>query len=230
MSGRAMRWIAIALATFLILLVVADRVGVYVAEQAAGDMLESSQHLDSRPDVDIAGFPFLTQLVAGNFDKITVTADDVPVGRRLHLLVISRLQVVLHELSVSRDFDSVHADTASATAIATFGELGKTLGVDLSYAGSGRIKATKTVTVAGASAEATVTTRPMLADGTLSFSGTSVDNAGPLSRAAVASLEQIFQLVIPLQNMPFNVHVQALEVGEDGVTLELTGRDLVYSN
>ncbi len=225
-----MRWIALALAALLILLVVADRVGVYVAERAAGDTLESSQHLDSRPEVDIAGFPFLTQLAAGNFDKVTVTAERVPVGPQLHLLVISHLQVVLHNLSVSRDFHSVHAETASATAIATFGELGKTLGVDLGYAGNGRIRATKTVTVGGVSAEATVTARPTLANGVLSFSATSVDHADTLGSAVAASLEEIFQLAIPLRDIPFDVHVQALEVGQSGVTLELTGRDLGYSS
>src|SRR6476619_6753226 len=57
------------------------------------------QHLDSGPDVDIDGFPFLTQLVEGHYDEITVTATDVPVGAAQRLM-ISRLRVVLHDLTV----------------------------------------------------------------------------------------------------------------------------------
>src|SRR5256885_4227247 len=100
---RAARWIGIGVVVLLVLLLIADRVGVAVAERVAGDTLESSEHLNSRPDVDIAGFPFLTQVATGNYDKITVTADDVTVGQQIHLLEISRLVVVLHDLTVSRD-------------------------------------------------------------------------------------------------------------------------------
>jgi hypothetical protein len=224
------RRIAVLVVVLLILLVGVDRIGLYTAERAAGETIQSSQDLASRPDVDIAGFPFLTQLATGEYDRITVTADDVPVGRRLHVLVISRLQVVLHSLTVSRDFSSFRARTATATALITFDELGKTLGIDLSYAGDGRIKATKTVSVAGESVEATLTTRPLLVNGALSFAGTSIDDAGALGSTVTATLANVFDLTIPLQGIPFQIHVRDLRVGADGVVIELAGRNLTYSN
>jgi hypothetical protein len=230
MAGRTLRRVAVIAVVVLVLLAAVDRIGVYLAERTAGDTIQSSQHLSSRPGVDIAGFPFLTQLATGKYDKITVTANDVPVGRRLHLLVISRIEVVLHTLTVSRDFSSVRARDATATAQITFADLGKTLGVDLAYAGNGRIRATRTVTVAGASVQAAVTTRPQLVNGGLSFVGTSVDNAGALDGAVTAALGQVFDLAIPLQGIPFDIRVRELRVGADGVTIKLTGRDLAYSN
>jgi LmeA-like phospholipid-binding len=223
------RRLLIALVVIVVLLVAADRIGDYVAERTAGDTIQSSQHLTSRPGVDIAGFPFLTQLAAGNFDQITVTAKDVPVGERLHLLDISQVRVVLHKLSVSRDFNRVHAETADATATVSYRELGKTLGLDVGYAGAGRIKASKSVTVGGQTVRATLTTQPQLVNGALSFASTRIDNAAQLGGAVAAALNQVFHLAVPLQGIPFKIRVKSLRVEPTAVYVDLTGADLTYS-
>jgi hypothetical protein len=226
---RVARWVGVAALLVGVLLLALDRIGVYIAERAAADTLESSQHLASRPSVHIDGFPFLTQLASGKYDRITVTADEVPIGQATQPLLISRLTVVLHDLTVSRSFHDFHADTASARAEIPLAELGRTLGVRLSYAGNGRIRATKTVTVAGESLRATVTTRPLLTGGALTFADTSVADLGAIGSAVADSLARIFAIAIPLQGVPFHVHVQSLEVTAGGVTLGLAGRDLSYS-
>jgi hypothetical protein len=224
---RAVRWVGIAVVAAIVLLLAADRVGVHLAEHAAADSLKSSQHLKSAPQVDIAGFPFLNQLATGNYDKITVTADDVPVGQHLQLL-ISRLRVVLHGLSVSRDFHTFHADRASAGALISYAELGRTLGVTLDYAGNGRVRATRTVTVAGTSLRATVTARPRLVGDALSFAATSVDNAGALGTSVAGALSRLFQVAISLRAIPFGIRVRNVVVDAAGVTIALAGRKLSY--
>ena len=212
----------------LILLVVADRVGAAVAERIAGDALESSQHLDSRPEVDIAGFPFLTQLISGHYGEITVTATNVPLGARAHGLVLSRLQVVLHDLTVSRSFSHFHADTATADASLGYGQLGRVLGADLHYAGNGRVEVVKKVTFAGHTFNARVSARPTLVNQTLRFTDTSVDGVVGVPDFVVASLTQLYGVAIPLQSIPFEVQLQSLAAGPDDVTLIMTGRNLVY--
>lgn len=62
------------------LVIIADRVGAGVAEdriaQQAGDELKKAGATTaSEPKVEIGGFPFLTQVLGGNYDKITITAD-----------------------------------------------------------------------------------------------------------------------------------------------------------
>lgn len=223
------RRLLIALVVIVVLLLAADRIGAYVAERAAGRSLQTSQHLPSRPNVDISGFPFLTQLASRNFDRITVTAKDVPIGQGQQLLEISRLNVVLHTLTVSRSFSQFHADSADATGTVTFDELGRTLGVDVHYAGDGRIAATKSVTVAGRTFSGTITTRPELVDGALSFVGTRVNGANQLASNVVAALTQVFDLDIPLQGIPFHVRVTSVRVGQQGLVVALTGRDLSYA-
>jgi LmeA-like phospholipid-binding len=220
----------VVLLVFLVLLVAADRIGNYLAERTAAKTLQSSQHLPNRPDVDVAGFPFLTQLAAGNFDQVTVTARDVPVGQKAHLLDISRLKVVLHDVAVARDFSRVTADTAKATATVSFAELGRTLGIGVRYAGGDRIKATKTVTALGNTVQASVTTRPALVNGALGFTATAVSGAGELGAEVTSALNSVFDLAVPLQGMPFKIRVQSLRVDGSGLHIQLTGRHLSYSH
>jgi hypothetical protein len=223
------RRLLIAVVVVVLLLVLADRIGDYVAEKAAADTIKNSQHLNSTPNVDIAGFPFLTQLAAGDFSRITITAKDVPVGRQSALLDVSRLQVVLHKITVSRSFSRVHADTADATATVTYAELGRTLGVRLTYAGNGRIRASRSVTVAGQTASGSVTARPALSGNALTFHAIQVDGAASLPDAVINALDNVFRLDIPLKSVPFNIRVKALHTTEAGISIDLSGTDLSYA-
>src|SRR3954469_2456645 len=162
--STALRRVLVTVAVLVVLLVVADRVGNYVGERVAANTIKESQHLSSTPSVDIAGFPFLTQLAAGDFDKVTIRADDIPVGNQTRELDLAHLNVVLHGVSVPRDLSSVHADSAVATAKVTYAELSRTLGVHVTYAGNGRVRATTSVTVLGRTISGSITARPRLHD------------------------------------------------------------------
>ncbi|MEO6887049.1 MAG: DUF2993 domain-containing protein, partial [Jatrophihabitantaceae bacterium] len=114
------RTLLIVVLIVLALLVILDRVGVAVAENQAAKLLQSSQHLDRTPDVHITGFPFLTQVITGNYPEIDVTADDLTVGRANSHLQIARLRVALHNVHVSRDFSSARSESATANAQITY--------------------------------------------------------------------------------------------------------------
>jgi LmeA-like phospholipid-binding len=228
--SRFARGVIITLVVLAVLLVAADRIGVYAAERTAGNTIQSSQKLASRPDVDIAGFPFLTQLAAGKFGEVTVTGQDLPVGEAPHLLDLSRVRVVLHTVTVSRDFSRVHAKTADAVATVNYADLSKTLGLTVSYAGNGRVKATKSVTVFGQTVKASLSARPELVNGALGFAGAQINGADQLGGAAVDALGQVFDLSVPLQGIPFKIRVRSLRVEPQGVLVALSGADLTYSN
>lgn len=213
----------------VVLLVVADRVGDAVAERAAADTLQSSQHLDHRPDVDIAGFPFLTQLATGHYGKITVTAQDVPLGPNARGLTLSRLVVVLHHLTVSRSFSRFHADSAEATGTIGFVQLGAALGAQLDYAGHGRVEMTRNLTSGSRAVPVRVTAKPYLHDGSLGFRDPRVVRADGIDSAVLQSATRVFRIAIPMRAIPFDVRLKSASAGPDGVAITLVGRNLVYA-
>lgn len=54
-----------------------DRLALAYAEDKAEEKIRDSLRLGARPDVDVAGFPFLTQVLGGRIDRADVTLPDV---------------------------------------------------------------------------------------------------------------------------------------------------------
>jgi hypothetical protein len=84
----------VLLVVVVVLLVVADRVGVTIADnevatQVANKAESEGVKLGQKPTADIGGFPFLTQVLAGRYDRIDVHLRDVTTknssGRNLTL-------------------------------------------------------------------------------------------------------------------------------------------------
>ncbi|MEU7135430.1 DUF2993 domain-containing protein [Streptomyces sp. NPDC046261] len=77
---RAAKWlfVLVAGAAFLVL---ADRCAVMYAEKKAQQQLQQALHLAAEPQVDIHGFPFLTQVLAKRLQEVDVTVLDVAADR-----------------------------------------------------------------------------------------------------------------------------------------------------
>ncbi|MFP5370690.1 MAG: DUF2993 domain-containing protein, partial [Actinomycetes bacterium] len=63
------------------LAVVADRVAVGIAEDSVGRELAARGGLQGRPDVDITGFPFLTQALASRYDDVRISLSAGQLGQ-----------------------------------------------------------------------------------------------------------------------------------------------------
>jgi len=222
-----LRRLLIAAAVLLVLLLVADRGGNYIAESVAAGKLKQSEQLSSRPNVDIAGFPFLTQLASGDFDEITVDAKDVTVGQGSRALDITRLHVVLHGVHVSSGFSRFRADRASATAHVDYAALSRALGVNVTYVGSGRVQAQASVTVLGRTVSGSITARPEVHGTALGF-GVAQVQGGAVAAEAARALQRVFAVEIPLGDIPFQVRIDSLTATPNGLELKLSGRDLTY--
>lgn len=223
------RTLLIVVLIVLVLLVILDRVGVAVAENQAAKLLQSSQDLDRTPDVDITGFPFLTQVIAGTYPEIDVTANDLTVGHAGTQLRIAHLRVVLHDVHVSRDFSSARSDSASAMALITYPDLSTALGAPVSYSGDGRIHLTYTVNLGGVPITATATAATLISGGALTFVDPQISVAG---QAVPSSVNQHFATVlqtsIPLAGLPFGVQVNRVAATDAGLSVALTARGLTY--
>lgn len=225
-SSRVWKILAIILGTLVVLLVALDRGGVALAEYEAGKSIQDSQHLPSRPDVDLHGVPFLTQLIDGEFDHVTIDADGITVHPLNRDLRLSQMHVDLHHVTVSRSFSSFHTQTADATAIITYADLGAALGgVKLTYQGNGHLQGSESVLGLTAS----VTTQPTLVGQGLHFNDVQISVPGPLSSQVESKVRPLFSQDMPLVGLPFGLQVESLKVDESGVHLQLHGTDISIS-
>jgi hypothetical protein len=216
------------------LLVGVDRIGAAIAERIAGDKIKSSQHLSRRPDVGIAGFPFLTQFAAGHYDDITVTVHDFQIGKgRLDRpLIVDPLVVHLHDVSVSRDFRSLTAGSATADAHASYAALSTTLGTRVAYDGpadGGRVKTSVRVTVAGFTVAGSVSTAVRASSRAgLRFVDPRVLAGGRRSPAVNRALAALAAVRVPLVGVPFGIAVDGADVTPAGLVLHLRGTHISY--
>jgi len=225
--GRVVLVAAIVLAA---LLVAADRIGLLVAERAAADTLQQSQHLQRRPDVSIGGFPFLTQLATGTFDSIHVTADDLTVADGNTQLLVAKLDVTLQHVHVSRDFRSARSESSTAVALVRYSDLSHTLGTQVSYAGAGRIGASAAVgVVPGVTVPAAATAAIRVQGDALVFQDVQVSLAGQAVPPGLSSyFTGLFGNAISLRGLPFGVRVHSVTAAADGVTVTLTAPGLTF--
>ena len=122
----------------------------------------------------------------------------------------------------------MHAAAGRATATATYAELSKTLGIDVTYDGNGRIRAAKNITLLGRTIPASITARPSLVNDALGFGAPVINGASGLSGEVLAAVQKIFRLQVPLSGVPFGVQVRSLSVTAAGVVIQFTGNDLSY--
>jgi len=114
------RKLAIWIVAVLVVLVGLDFGAKAFAESQAATQIQK-RGFPSKPNVSIAGFPFLTQVVTRHFDQITITSSNIPAGP----LKISSLQVVL---------DNVHLNSFSLSG-GTAGPLHGTILISLGALG-----------------------------------------------------------------------------------------------
>lgn len=227
-AGRATRRLIVVVLVLVVFLLAADRVGDYVAEQITASTLQDSQKLPHEPEVSIGGFPFLTQLATGKFDQVQVEATEVPVGGRGVRITFTRMRVTLDNVTADRDFKRFHVENASAVGAISYTALSKTLGVELSYAGDGRVRAKKKITIFGRTFTPTITAAPELVNGALSFGEAQINGVGSLGGQVSQVLNSVFDVKPLLQKIPFEIEVQRLSMDESGLRVDLVGSDIDY--
>ncbi|MCL6301941.1 LmeA family phospholipid-binding protein [Streptomyces kronopolitis] len=93
-------------------LALGDRFAVLYAQNAAAKKLKESLHLNATPEVDIKGFPFLTQLADKRVDQVKVTIPDLAADR-----------VSLAKFEATADDVRLDGDLPSSIKGATIGQM-----------------------------------------------------------------------------------------------------------
>ena len=215
------------------LAVLADRVAVGVAEDRVATELAAAGGLAGTPEVEITGFPFLTQAIGGSYDKvrISLTADELgqPEGTRADV-VLHGVQVPLSNV-LSGSVSQVPVDRIDGTATLSYDLLSAQLGGNTTLRPEGDgLRITKTVEVLGQ-------TFPLTATGTLTLEGNELvvdveraSGAGvDLPDFLVERASDLLDLRYAVPALPFGLQLTDVAPAEDGVDVRVAAEDTVLS-
>ncbi|MET9364072.1 DUF2993 domain-containing protein [Streptomyces sp. NPDC006632] len=137
---RALRILLIVAIVLGGIFVAVDRIAVNIAESKAADKIQSSQRLGSAPDVDIKGFPFLTQVLAKELDEVDVSLSGVTATAGGHSVNVTEVTAELYAVRIDSSFSSVVAGRADGAANISYADLSKAApkGATVGYAGAER--------------------------------------------------------------------------------------------
>ena len=213
----------------LLLLLVADRVGKMLAEQAIAEDVMARSLLTEPPDVEIPGFPFLTQAIAGRYDTVLVSATDVDGGQ----LQLARLDATLTgvRLPLSEALDrpvmSVPVDRVTATAFVTYDELAQRVKGDVTIEPAGeRVRVFGTVEVLGFELSAAAVSRVEAQDGDIVVTAEEFDVGNrTVNRALNNALRGVFDFRVPVTGLPYGLTVSGVDVRPEGLEVRSVATD-----
>ena len=219
--------------TFLVfLLVLAGAVvaGDRVAEHLASGEAESrlAAHGLTDPQVDVGGFPFLTQLAAREFSDVRVTASALAVDQG----TARELDVTAREVAAPSGGD-VTLGEVEGSALVTYHEVVARAGVpDLRMRpgdAPDTVRMTSTVQVLGEPVEVVATSRVRATGRTVRVTPRSfaLSDGSSVGGSLTATLAERLTVVYPLRDLPDGVAVRGVRATADGFAVAVEGRDVV---
>ena len=226
-----MRALLVVLLLLAGLTLLADRVAVGIAEDRVAVQLAGKGGLVGTPEVDITGFPFLTQAVAGRYDEVRISLDADQLGQPQG----TRADVALHGVQVplsavlAGSVQEVPVERIEGTATLSYELLATGLGADTTLAREGDgLRITRTVELFGQ-------TLPLTAVGQATLDGNEV--VIDVEQAAGAGVElpdflvgrasDLLDLRYAVPALPFGLQLTSVTPAADGVVVGLEATDTV---
>src|SRR6516162_535207 len=239
-----MRKLLIALGVLVVLLIAIDRIGVVVAENQISDRIATAYGLSEKPGVSITGFPFLTQVISGNYQQVDVTANQIQAdGATLHDLNVhlTGVHATISQL-LGSGASTVTADRAAGTALVDFATVKQRLpqetqvslgGQDLKVSGlqlspdGKNLKLSGTASYLGISAPVSATAALSLSPSGITVTPEDVTVAGGLSIPGSAISRLHF--TVPLNGLPLHLHVTSVQVTPGGLRIGAAARNVQFA-
>lgn len=209
----------------LILLVIGDRVALAVTENDMASQF-TQNGFPVKPSVSIAGFPFLTQLAAKDFNTVNISASSVPAGP----VTIDTIHATLNGVHISSFSSSASArvDKLNATAFISFGALASAggiaggSGVKITQAGPNTVKISADLGgIFNDSEEAQITTT-----GPQTISVKVLPGKGALG--PLLSSFGSFSFSLP-KGVPASLRITNLTLNNQGLTVSASATDATFS-
>ncbi|MFF3491497.1 DUF2993 domain-containing protein [Streptomyces sp. NPDC002795] len=132
-------------------LAMGDRWAVLYAENEAAQQIKKQMKLNAAPEVEISGFPFLTQLADRRIGELKVTVPDVAADR----VTLAKVSATAHNVRINgsgTDISGAYADAMHGEVLLSFADMNRELGasqVTFSGHGKNKVLARGTLPVAG---------------------------------------------------------------------------------
>lgn len=226
-----MRGLLVLLLLLVGLAVVADRVAVGYAQDEVAAQLAAKGGLKGTPTVEITGFPFLTQAIAGRYDDVRISLTAAELGQPAGTAAAIDLRGVRVPLRavLSGSVTRIPVDTVEGTATLSYALLSAKLGPStrLTREGSG-LRITRTVDLMGQQI-------PLTATGKLALEGD--DIVVHVSRASGAGVSVpsfvldravgLLDLRYTVPPLPFGLKLTGVTPAATGVTVNVAATNAV---
>ncbi|NEA79501.1 DUF2993 domain-containing protein [Actinospica acidiphila] len=239
---RALRILLVIAVVLGAIFVIVDRVALHFAEGEAADRVRASEGLASTPDVDIQGFPFLTQVLGGSLDEVRVGISDYEAGAGEggKTIRIADLRADLRGVEFSGDFGSAVADSATGTATIAYDELLRNAKAEptqvapgitaevvaLADGGNGKIKVALETTVLGTKLPVTVLSSVTVVDGnTVRVRADALPVLGGVE-IAESRVRRITDFEQKIDGLPGGISLEKVQAAADGVDVTVSGKDV----
>lgn len=231
----------VALLVLIGLLVVADRVAAGVAERAIAEQV--SQEAGRReirsepPEVTVGGFPFLTQVLAGRYESISILVRDIRTPGELEGLRMPVLEVDARNVTASIDTirtgqGEVVAETVEGTGTIGYDNVvnfidqpGLTLREE-----EGQLRVRAPLTVLGQEVTVQGTAKLSISDGEVfvgfdELTAEGMPDSELAEQALIAYARQI-SVRLPVPAMPFDLRVREVHALPEGLSVTATAQDV----
>lgn len=227
---RALRIVLILAVVLGGILVGVDRLAVAWAESEAADRVRLGAVRAESTDVDIKGFPFLTQIADKRLDEVEVRLTGVRATAGGHAVRIGELTADLRDVTLGEGYASARAASADGTALISYADLGAASGRDVkvAYGGDGKLKVTGGVHILGRTL-----TRSVLSTVTLVSGDTLRVRADEVPGEGIPGLEDLVRARTDfdrrIEGLPQGMRLTKVEARADGLAVTVTGKDVVLA-
>jgi hypothetical protein len=211
--------------------VLVDRVSVGLAEDQVARQVAEQGGLAGTPEVDITGFPFLTQAIGGRYDdvRIALTAEQLgrPEGTRADI-ALRGVELPLSTV-LSGSVQEVPVERIDGTATLSYALIAAELGSDTELAREGDgLRITRTVELLGRELRLTAAGQVTLEGSDLVVDVEEATGAGvELPGFLVDRAADLLDLRYPVPALPFGLQLTGVQPAEEGVDIRVEATDTV---
>jgi len=238
---RALITLLVLLIVVVGILIVGDRVAANFAEQKIAEQVSqevAAQNAQAAPpEVSVSGFPFLTQVLAGRYEKISIVMRDVKGDVNGDSVSMPKLDVVAHDVSASIDTlrsgqGDVVAKTVDGTGTISYDSVTGLIdqpGLKLSER-EGKLVASAPVEVLGqqftvsGSAELSVKGKQIQ----IRFADATAEGlpAVPLAQQVVGNFIKQISINVDVPTLPFQMVLKEVHATPEGLAVTATANDV----